>query len=156
MYSWTFAALAAFAASAVFRDVRRPRCDQGRSPWVSRERSRTSDQIAGTTNSVSSVLLTMPPIIGAAMRFITLAPVPLLHRIGSRPSMVDATVIIFGRTRSTAPSMVTANRSRCVSGTPVRRRSSKAELRYTSMMTAVSAATPASARKPMVTATDHS
>ena len=51
------------------------------------------------------MLLTIPPTIGAAMRFITLAPVPLPQRIGSRPAMIAVTVIIFGRTRSTAPSM---------------------------------------------------
>ena len=45
----------------------------------------------------------MPPIIGAAMRRITSDPVPVLHRIGSSPAMIAVTVIIFGRTRSTAP-----------------------------------------------------
>jgi hypothetical protein len=54
---------------------------------------------------VSTVLEIMPPTIGAAIRFITLAPVPLPHRIGSSPAIIAVTVIIFGRTRSTAPSM---------------------------------------------------
>src|SRR5258708_15322513 len=31
-------------------------------------------------------------------------PVPVLHMIGSRPAMMATTVIIFGRTRSTARS----------------------------------------------------
>ncbi len=47
----------------------------------------------------------MPPTIGAAMRLITSEPVPVPHMIGSRPAMIATTVIIFGRTRSTAPSM---------------------------------------------------
>ena len=50
----------------------------------------------------------MPPIIGTAMRRITSEPVPWLHMIGSRPAMMATTVIIFGRTRSTAPSMIAA------------------------------------------------
>jgi hypothetical protein len=55
---------------------------------------------------VSTVDDTIPPTIGAAIRFITLAPVPLPHRIGSSPAMIAVTVIIFGRTRSTAPSTI--------------------------------------------------
>jgi hypothetical protein len=49
---------------------------------------------------------TMPPIIGTAMRCITSAPVPWLHMIGKSPAMMAATVIIFGRTRSTAPAVM--------------------------------------------------
>ena len=60
------------------------------------------------TTSVSTVDDTMPPIIGTAMRCITSAPVPWLHRIGKSPAMMAATVIIFGRTRSTAPAMIAA------------------------------------------------
>ena len=56
------------------------------------------------TASVSTAEDTMPPTIGAAMRLITSAPVPVLQNMGSRPAMIAATVIIFGRTRSTAPS----------------------------------------------------
>jgi hypothetical protein len=48
----------------------------------------------------------MPPIIGTAMRCMISDPVPVLHMIGSRPAMMAVTVIIFGRTRSTAPSMM--------------------------------------------------
>ena len=44
-----------------------------------------------------------PPTIGAAMRFITSAPVPVLHMIGTRAMKVVAAVMIFGRTRRTAP-----------------------------------------------------
>ena len=57
------------------------------------------------TTSVRIVLLTIPPTIGAAIRFMTLAPAPDPHRIGSRPAMMATTVIILGRTRSTAPSI---------------------------------------------------
>ena len=49
---------------------------------------------------------TMPPIIGTAMRCMTSEPVPVFHRIGKRPAVMATTVIIFGRTRSTAPSMM--------------------------------------------------
>ena len=55
--------------------------------------------------SVSTVDEIMPPTIGAAMRLITSEPVPVPHMIGSRPAMMATTVIIFGRTRSTAPSI---------------------------------------------------
>jgi len=54
---------------------------------------------AGMTISVRMVELTIPPIIGAAMRFMTSAPVPVVHMIGSKPPMIAATVIILGRTR---------------------------------------------------------
>jgi hypothetical protein len=45
----------------------------------------------------------MPPTIGAAIRLMTSEPVPVPHMMGSRPAMMATTVIIFGRTRSTAP-----------------------------------------------------
>ena len=48
----------------------------------------------------------MPPIMGVAMRFMASEPVPVLHMMGSSPAMVEATVIILGRTRMTAPSMM--------------------------------------------------
>ena len=51
------------------------------------------------TINVSTVELTMPPIMGAATRFITSAPVPVVHMIGNKPPMIADTVIIFGRTR---------------------------------------------------------
>ena len=70
------------------------------------------------TINVSRVDDTMPPIIGTAMRCITSAPVPWLHMIGSRPAMMAQTVIIFGRTRSTAPVMIAACRSPDVNGRP--------------------------------------
>ena len=55
---------------------------------------------------MSAVDEIMPPIIGTAMRCITSEPVPLLHMIGNSPAMIATTVIIFGRTRSTAPYMM--------------------------------------------------
>ena len=62
--------------------------------------------MAGMTASVSRVEEIMPPTIGAAMRLITSLPVPVLYKMGSRPAMMATTVIILGRTRSTAPSMI--------------------------------------------------
>ena len=53
----------------------------------------------------------MPPIIGTAIRCMISEPVPLLHKIGSSPAMMATTVIIFGRTRSTAPVMMAAIKS---------------------------------------------
>ncbi len=50
----------------------------------------------------------MPPTIGAAMRRMISEPVPLLHMIGSRPTVIAVTVIIFGRTRPALPSMIAA------------------------------------------------
>ncbi len=40
------------------------------------------------------------------MRCITSEPETVLQRIGTRPAMMATTVIIFGRTRSTAPTMM--------------------------------------------------
>jgi len=48
--------------------------------------------------------------MGAAMRLMISLPVPLSTRIGSRPAMITATIMAFGRTRSTAPSRM-ASRS---------------------------------------------
>ena len=62
----------------------------------------------------------MPPIIGTAMRCMTSEPGPVLHRIGNRPAMIATTVIIFGRTRSTAPTMMARVEIRAGQG--VRRR----------------------------------
>ena len=65
-----------------------------------------SPKIAGITISVRTVDEIMPPIMGTAMRCMISDPVPVLHMIGNRPAMIATTVIIFGRTRSTAPSMM--------------------------------------------------
>ncbi len=58
------------------------------------------------TSSVSSVVETMPPTIGSAMRRMTSEPRPSVKKIGSRPAMMVSTVISFGRTRITAPAMI--------------------------------------------------
>ena len=46
--------------------------------------------------------------MGAAMRLMTSDPCRVPQRMGSRPAMMAVTVIIFGRTRSTAPSITAA------------------------------------------------
>ncbi len=46
--------------------------------------------------------MSMPPIIGAAMRLITSEPAPWPRRIGSRPTRITATVITLGCPRSSA------------------------------------------------------
>ncbi len=40
-----------------------------------------------------STEVTTPPTIGAAMRFMTSAPAPLLQRIGRSPAMIVAAVM---------------------------------------------------------------
>jgi hypothetical protein len=53
---------------------------------------------------VSTVAVTIPPTIGAAIRFNTSAPVPAPERMGASPPITAVTVIITGRSRCTAPS----------------------------------------------------
>lgn len=77
-----------------------------------------SAKIAAMTTNVSSVDDTMPPIIGAAMRCMTSDRAPVLHMTGNRPAMMAATVIIFGRTRSSAPSMIAPHKSALVKSRP--------------------------------------
>lgn len=55
-----------------------------------------NEYTAAITTSVSTVLEIMPPTIGAAMRFITLAPASCPHKMGSSPAMMAVTVIILG------------------------------------------------------------
>jgi hypothetical protein len=66
----------------------------------------------GDDISVRTVDETIPPIMGTAIRCMTSEPVPVLQRIGNGPAMIAATVIIFVRTRSTAPSIIARSRSR--------------------------------------------
>ena len=67
--------------------------------------------IAGiASNSMMTDVIT-PPTIGAAMRFITSEPVPWLHMIGSKPAIITDAVMIFGRTRFTAPWSIAASLS---------------------------------------------
>ena len=47
----------------------------------------------------------MPPTIGVAMGFITSEPMPVSHRMGTKLASTAVTVMSFGRSRSTAPSM---------------------------------------------------
>ncbi|GJE69572.1 hypothetical protein CHKEEEPN_1100 [Methylorubrum podarium] len=55
------------------------------------------------------------------MRCMISDPAPVLHRMGSRPAMMATTVIIFGRTRSTAPTMMAWYRSARVVSRPAAR-----------------------------------
>ena len=88
--------------------------------------------------------------MGAAMRFITSAPVPLLHMMGSRPSVVVALSITTGRRRRVAPRNTAAGAGR--RGWPgVRPRRSRGR-GYSSITTPVSALRPARAMMPTQTA----
>ncbi len=71
----------------------------------------------------------MPPTIGAAMRLITSEPVPVPARIGSRPANTTATVMAFGRTRSTAPSRIAASSVSSLAGSPAASRRASALFR---------------------------
>ena len=73
---------------------------------------------------VRNAEVTRPPTIGAAMRFITSAPDPVAQRSGTRPKSIVATVMIFGRTRRTVPSMCAAAMSLGLRMRPARRRRS--------------------------------
>ena len=52
-----------------------------------------------------------PPTMGAATRFMTSAPAPCDHSSGTRPIIMVATVMSFGRTRWTEPSSVASTMS---------------------------------------------
>ena len=67
----------------------------------------------------------MPPTIGTAMRLMISLPVPLPHRMGSKPATITVTVIAFGRTRCTAPS-ITASRREFSLAEPAARRALQA------------------------------
>src|SRR5438552_2766130 len=64
-------------------------------------------------SSVRNAEVSSPPTIGAAMRFITSAPVPWLHSSGTSPNSMLATVISLARTRSSVPSLGQDPRSLC-------------------------------------------
>ena len=53
----------------------------------------------------------MPPMIGAAIGFITSDPTPVLHMIGTSDAITTVTVISFGRSRRTEPSTVASQMS---------------------------------------------
>ena len=87
------------------------------------------------TTRVSKVALTMPPIIGAAIRFITSAPADVDHMIGSSPMNAAATVISFGRARFTAPWTIASSRPPASRSAPRFRRSAYDRSRKSSMKT---------------------
>ena len=60
----------------------------------------------------------MPPRTGVASGFITSAPVEWLHMMGSRLVTTVDTVITFGRSRSSAPSVTASSNAACVSRPP--------------------------------------
>jgi len=60
--------------------------------------------------------VTMPPMIGPAMGFITSEPTPWLHMIGISDAMTTVTVISFGRSRRTEPEIVASQMSRSIFG----------------------------------------
>ena len=93
-----------------------------------------------------------PPTMGAAMRFMTSAPVPVLHMMGSRPMKAAKTVMALGRTRFTAPWMMASTRSPVVFRRPSFRASSWLRSRKSSMKTPVSASSPMRAMRPTHTA----
>jgi hypothetical protein len=61
-------------------------------------------------NAVSNAETT-PPIIGAAIRFMTSAPAPLLSMIGASPMQVDRPVIVIGLILRLAPSIIEVRKS---------------------------------------------
>jgi hypothetical protein len=79
----------------------------------------------------------------------TSAPLCVLHMIGSRPATTVETVITFGRSRSSAPSMTAARRVGAAERACRRVRASRstASSRYTTITTAVCTAVPKSAMK---------
>ena len=77
-------------------------------------------------SSVRKAEVMSPPTMGAAMRFITSAPELVAHSSGTRPINIVATVISFGRTRWTVPSMCAAMMSDRSLIRPSRLRRSKA------------------------------
>src|SRR5439155_1391405 len=74
--------------------------------------------MTGITINVRIVDVTIPPTMGAAIRFMTLAPAPWLQRAGTRPSMIASTVMSFGRTRLTAPCSIAPTSSASVGRRP--------------------------------------
>jgi hypothetical protein len=60
----------------------------------------------------------MPPSTGVASGFMTSAPTRVLHMIGSSPATTVDTVITFGRSRSSAPSITASRRVARVKAPP--------------------------------------
>jgi hypothetical protein len=55
--------------------------------------------MTGNTKRLNISRVSMPPIAGAAMRWVTSAPVPVAHIMGIKPTMLASEVIATGRTR---------------------------------------------------------
>ena len=70
-------------------------------------------KITGVTIRTCMADVIIPPTMGAAIGFKTSDPMPVLQSIGRRPPSVAATVMSFGRRRSTAPA-TTASKSSVV------------------------------------------
>ena len=85
--------------------------------------------MTGVMMSTWIVEVTMPPMIGAAMGFITSEPTPWLHMIGMSEAITTVTVMSLGRNRSTEPAMVASQMSRSVTSPPLARRRSSASWR---------------------------
>ena len=81
-------------------------------------RSRIQKKITGVTISTCRSDDTIPPSTGVASGFITSAPTRVLHMIGSRPATTVETVMTFGRSRSSAPSMTASRSAARVSAPP--------------------------------------
>ncbi len=65
----------------------------------------------GRISSANMVAVIIPPIMGAAMRCMTPAPVPWLHMMGRSPKITAEAVMTMGRTRRLAPSTMASRRS---------------------------------------------
>ena len=85
-------------------------------------RSRIQKKMTGVTMSTCTSDDAIPPSTGVASGFMTSAPARVLHMMGSRPAMTVETVITFGRSRSSAPSMTASLSADRVSVPPRSRR----------------------------------
>ena len=113
-------------------------------------------KIIGSTTRPRIVVENMPPTIGAAILFITSAPVPCDHMIGSSPAMIAVTVMAMGRTRWTAPAWTASRRSDQLRSRPSSWNLVRLWLRYITIMTPISVETPTKAITPTHTATERS
>ena len=121
--------------------------------WPLLRRAGFSAEVGGGILSASGIgAILAPPTMGAAMRFITSAPVPPLHMIGSRPSVVVALSITTGRRRRAAPRKTAWRSSARLPGRPPAPAAAQARSRYSSITTPVSALRPARAMMPTQTA----
>jgi hypothetical protein len=75
-----------------------------RSSALLKSLSRSHVKMTGVTTNTCRSELTIPPSTGAANGFMNSAPVRMDHMSGRSPATTVATVITFGRKRSSAPS----------------------------------------------------